>query len=124
MRIEYLEDYFAIHENTAYKLSPLQSFSRAHCSKPGTDIRQFLKDTLLCDVTYFDRLLTVMTGKANFLFKHAVSWVRKDFGKSKKVRFLDSVNSGTAVFPQASPNQHDELSFESWKDIEGEGKYF
>ena len=67
---------------------------------------------------------SVMTGKINFSFKHAVSWVRNDFGKSRKVRFLDSVNSGTAVFPQASPNQHDELSFESWKDIEGEGRYF
>ena len=71
-----------------------------------------------------DRLLTVMTGKRHFFFKHAVAWVRHDFGKSKQSRLLDTVNASQIVFPKCSSNQLDVAHFNSYEDIEGHGCYF
>ena len=46
-----------------------------------------------------DRLLTVITGTRDFPFKHAVAWVRNDLKDVRQLRFLDSVNACSLVFP-------------------------
>ena len=53
-----------------------------------------------------DRLLTVITGTRDFTFKHAVAWVRNDFNEVKQIRFLNSVNACSIVFPSRTPSQN------------------
>ena len=89
LKMKYFEKNFAISGNTAFKLRYLRSFNKyLNDSMPdrkpiGTLLRDYVDSKIFGDEPEYDRLLTVMSGKVDFYFLHAVAWIRRYFGKSK-----------------------------------------